>query len=158
MVIMEPPQPAKTMAELRMVKHLLEEDMAVEEVEAMGLPLLPADMDLLLLLLVDMDLLLLLLAGTEVVDLEVDMETNQVEDMTEVIILIINNVYLHYGLVWYRNLLNAGLVWYPYGRFVSGCQMGRNFNGGLKTGLKIDVYVIQIPTLSMYRWDFDKTV
>ena len=36
----------------------------------------------------------------------------------------------------YSNHLNTGLVWYSNGRFVSGCQMVRYSNGGLKTGLK----------------------
>ena len=36
----------------------------------------------------------------------------------------------------YRNHLKTGLVWYSNGRFVSGCQMVRYSNGGLKTGLK----------------------
>ena len=36
--------------------------------------------------------------------------------------------------------LNTGLVGYLNGRFVSGCQMVRYSNGGLKTGLKKPVY------------------
>ena len=36
----------------------------------------------------------------------------------------------------YSNHLNTGLVRYLNGRFVSGCQMVRYTNGGLKTGLK----------------------
>ena len=32
--------------------------------------------------------------------------------------------------------LNTELVWYSNGRFVSGCQMVRYSNGGLKTGLQ----------------------
>ena len=36
----------------------------------------------------------------------------------------------------YSYHLNTGLVWYSNGRFVSGCQMVRYSNGGLKTGLK----------------------
>ena len=35
----------------------------------------------------------------------------------------------------YSNHLNTGLVWYSNSRFVSGCQMVWNLNGGLKTGL-----------------------
>ena len=105
MVIMEP-QPAKITAELRMVKHLLEEAMAVEEVGAMDLLLLPVDTDL-LLLLADTEVvdLLLLPADTEVADLEADTETNQAEeDMTEVIfIYYLKTVYLHNGQVWYPN-------------------------------------------------------
>ena len=40
----------------------------------------------------------------------------------------------------YSNHVNNGLVWYSNGRFVSGCQMVRYLNGGLKTGLKKTVY------------------
>ena len=36
----------------------------------------------------------------------------------------------------YSNHLNTKLVWYSNGRFVSGCEMVRYSNGGLKTGLK----------------------
>ena len=36
----------------------------------------------------------------------------------------------------YSDRLNTGLVSYSNGRFVSGCQMVRYQNGGLKTGLK----------------------
>ena len=36
----------------------------------------------------------------------------------------------------YSDHLNTELVWYSNDRFVSGCQMVRYLNGGLKTGLK----------------------
>ena len=38
----------------------------------------------------------------------------------------------------YSNHLNTGVAWYLNGRFVSGFQMVRYLNGGLKTGLKKD--------------------
>ena len=41
---------------------------------------------------------------------------------------------------YYSNHLNTGLVWCLNGRFVSGCQMVRYTNGGLKTGLKKPIY------------------
>ena len=40
----------------------------------------------------------------------------------------------HYKI--YSNHLNTGLVWFSNDRFVSGCQMMRYLNGGLKTILK----------------------
>ena len=50
--------------------------------------------------------------------------------------------------VWYRwslysNHLNTGLVRYLNGRFVSGCQMVRHKNGGLKTGMKKILFMVQ---------------
>ena len=43
----------------------------------------------------------------------------------------------------YSNHLKTGLVWYSNGRFVSGCQMVRYSNGGLKTGLKKSQLMVQ---------------
>ena len=40
----------------------------------------------------------------------------------------------------YSNHLNTGLVWYLNGRFVSGGQMVRYSNGGLKIGIKKPVW------------------
>ena len=45
----------------------------------------------------------------------------------------------------YSDYLNTGLVWYSNSRFVSGCQMVRYLNGGLKTGLKKPVYGPKCP-------------
>ena len=42
----------------------------------------------------------------------------------------------------YSNPLNAGLIWYPNGRLVPGCQIVRYSNGGLKTGLK-SLFMVQ---------------
>ena len=43
----------------------------------------------------------------------------------------------------YSNHPNTGLVWYSNGRFVSGCQMVRYLNGGLKTGQKKILFLVQ---------------
>ena len=43
------------------------------------------------------------------------------------------------------NHLNSRLVWYLNGIFVSGCQMVRYLNGGLKTELKKTVYGTKYP-------------
>ena len=48
------------------------------------------------------------------------------------------NTFLH--VLMYSNHLNIGLVWYSNGRFVSGSQMVRYSNVGLKTRLKKPVY------------------
>ena len=40
----------------------------------------------------------------------------------------------------YSNHLNTRIVWYWNGSFVSGCQMVRYSNGGVKIGLKKPVY------------------
>ena len=48
----------------------------------------------------------------------------------------------------YSNHWNTGLVWYVNGRFVSGCQMIRNSNGGLKTGLIKPVMVQNVRYLN----------
>ena len=45
------------------------------------------------------------------------------------------------------NHLNTRLVWYSNGRFVSGCQIFRYSNGGLKTRLKNPVYGPKCPVL-----------
>ena len=47
---------------------------------------------------------------------------------------------LNNELVLYINYLNTVLVGYLNSRFVSGCQMVRYSNCGLKTGLKEPVY------------------
>ena len=39
---------------------------------------------------------------------------------------------VRFNLRKYSNHLNTGLVWYLNGRFVSGCQIVRLSNGGLK--------------------------
>ena len=44
---------------------------------------------------------------------------------------------------WYCSHLNTGPVWYLNGRFVSGCQMVQYSNGGLKTGLKKNLFMVQ---------------
>ena len=49
----------------------------------------------------------------------------------------------------YSNHLNTRLVWYSNGRFVSGRQMVRNSNGGLKTGQKKLVYGPKCP---VFEW------
>ena len=49
----------------------------------------------------------------------------------------------------YSDYLNTGLVWYSNSRFVSGCQMVRYLNGGLKTGLKKPVYGPKCPA---FKW------
>ena len=40
----------------------------------------------------------------------------------------------------YSNHRNTGLVCYPNGSFVSDCQTVQYSNGGLKTGLKKQIY------------------
>ena len=47
-------------------------------------------------------------------------------------------------VVLYSNHLNVGLVWHLNGRFVSGSQMVRYLNGGLKTAKSCD-FTIWIP-------------
>ena len=49
------------------------------------------------------------------------------------------------GKLWkvYSNHLNIRLVWYSDGRFVSGCQVVWYLKGGLKSGLKKSLFMIQ---------------
>ena len=49
----------------------------------------------------------------------------------------------------YSNHLNTELVWYLNSRFVSGCQMVRYLNGGLKTVLKKSAYGPKFP---VFEW------
>ena len=50
----------------------------------------------------------------------------------------------------YSNHLKTGQVWYSNGRCVSGCQMVRYSNGGLKTGLKKSV--VYVPKCLVFEW------
>ena len=57
--------------------------------------------------------------------------------------------HLNTKLVTYSNQLNTGLVWYSNGRLVTGYQMVRYSNGGLKTKLKKPVYGPKCP---VFEW------
>ena len=58
----------------------------------------------------------------------------------------------------YSNHLNTGLVWYSNDIFVSGCQMVRYSNGGLKTGQKNPVYGPKCPVLKWSAKSCDLTI
>ena len=59
---------------------------------------------------------------------------------------------------YHSNHLNTGLVWYLNGRFVSGCQMVRYSNGGLKTRLKKPVYGPKCPVFEWFAKSCDFTI
>ena len=51
---------------------------------------------------------------------------------------------------YYSNHLNTGQVWYLNDRIVSGCQMVRYLNGGLKTGLKKILLMVKMSSFELF--------